>query len=128
MFKAKIKAKETILHRIKIEDDQLLYEVQALLKPKNEKTPDYSATVKIALNEVRKVSKVKKIALKLLKMVESSEWQIKRLTEDHYCPYCVNDDDIYGDQTEHHKGCKFVKTVKEAREILEKKGKNEQKV
>ena len=120
------------MHRIKIEDDQLLYEVQALLKPKNGRTPDYSATVKIALNEVKKVSRVKKIALKLLEMVEASEWQIKRDpdTEDRYCSYCGDDDDFYRDyQVAHHKGCEFVRTVKKAREILEKKGRiGEQKV
>jgi hypothetical protein len=113
------------LHRIKIEDDQLLYEVQAMLKPKRGKTPDYSATVKIALNEVKKVSKVKKIALKLLEMVEASEWQTRHAAENSYCPYCAYEVERYDDQTVHHKGCKFVKTVREAREILEKKGKNE---
>ena len=117
------------MHRIKIEDDQLLYDVQALFKPECGRTPDFSATVKIALNEVKKKDRVKKIALKLLKMVEANEWQTRHAAENSYCPYCANDDDFYKDQEVHHKGCKFVKTIREAKEILEKKGRiGEQKV
>ena len=47
----------------------------------------------------------------LLEMAKNNEWQTRHAAENPYCPYCANDDDQWGDQKEHHAGCKFLETT-----------------
>lgn len=61
-----------------------------------------------------------KTTKKLLEMLKASEWETRHAAENRYCPYCANDDDMWRDQEQHHKGCKYVATIKKAEKIIAK--------
>jgi len=48
-----------------------------------------------------------------LEVIKVNEWQCHHAAENHYCPYCADDDDLWMDQKEHHPGCAWVELVGE---------------
>jgi hypothetical protein len=102
-------------------EEELCEELRKKLGDKYSKAVVIRGLLKLneSLNKKQQGSEIIKVALELLKMVEENEWQTRNAAENAYCPYCANETNIYTDQAEHNKNCKFVKVVQKAKKVLQ---------